>query len=229
MVDGERQAAETKSGISKEQKIGFVLLFAFALMTVGLGVLQLRNNIYGPFALNNTIPSSIKDSVNSTEALQLRDTDKDELSDFDELYVYGTSPYLMDSDSDGEGDKQEIEKGADPLCAEGQQCTGIIASGEAEVVNDVSSSLKVLGVEPSANFGPEPVDLNQALQDPAQVRSLLQGAGVGQEVLKAISDQELMSMVSEIMSASSTSALDKLKNVKTDSTNSVATTTKKSQ
>ncbi|HLD60610.1 MAG TPA: hypothetical protein VJA27_00545, partial [Patescibacteria group bacterium] len=118
------------SALRKEQKIGFFLLLIFALLTVGLGALQIRNTMYAPFALNNKVPSILKDEVNNIEALSFRDTDFDELNDFDELYVYNTSPYLPDTDSDGIRDKKELEGGTNPLCAEGKDCGGVVAAGD---------------------------------------------------------------------------------------------------
>lgn len=54
--------------------------------------------------------------------LKLKDTDHDGISDYDETYVYKTSPYLADSDSDGASDAEEIAKDGDPNCPEGKNC-----------------------------------------------------------------------------------------------------------
>ena len=50
------------------------------------------------------------------------DTDLDGLSDYDEMYLYYTSPYLEDSDSDGFSDYEEIKNNHDPNCPQGQVC-----------------------------------------------------------------------------------------------------------
>ena len=101
-------ALGTQPGLSKEQKIGFILLLFFAFFTIGLGILQIRNTMLAPFALNNKITVAIKDQVNTLEALRYRDTDHDELNDFDELDIYGTSPYLYATFSYGLSDKEVI-------------------------------------------------------------------------------------------------------------------------
>ncbi len=44
-----------------------------------------------------------------------KDTDRDGLSDYDERYIYGTSPYDQDSDNDGYSDYDEVKAGTDPL------------------------------------------------------------------------------------------------------------------
>lgn len=52
----------------------------------------------------------------SDEELMERDSDGDELSDYDEIYVYGTDPLDPDTDGDGLTDYEEIHThGTDPL------------------------------------------------------------------------------------------------------------------
>lgn len=206
MVDIEQPA---ENGLSKEQKIGFVLLLAFAILAIGLGVLQIRNTMYGHFALNNQIPNTLKDQVNTVDALRFRDTDKDGLSDFDELYVYGTSPYLADTDSDGIPDGEEIKRGTNPNCAEGTDCS--LVPEASVVVAKTSSTLDATMAVPAEQPA---TDLGQAIQDPVQVRKMLIGAGVNKEVVAKFSDAELMKMITEIMTTSTT--VDNIKNLNTN-------------
>ena len=46
------------------------------------------------------------------------DTDRDGLSDVDEIFVYGTSPINEDTDFDGMSDATEINNGLNPLSAD---------------------------------------------------------------------------------------------------------------
>lgn len=63
----------------------------------------------------------------------------------------------------------------------------------------------VLGISESEMVGPAPADLTAILSDPAQVRQLLlQTGSVDKEMLKKISDNDLLKMVSQIMAATST-------------------------
>ena len=128
-----------------------------------------------------------------------RDTDKDGLNDFDESYVYLTSRYLADTDSDGLSDKAEVDKGTDPLCPEGQTCA------EAGVNGD---TLPNSGVIPSATStlgpAPSPQDLEKLLSDPAATRAMLLASGFDKKILDATSDADLMQMVKEILSATNT-------------------------
>lgn len=220
----EKKNEDIRPGIAKEQKIGLFLLLIFTVLAVGLGALQMRNTLYGPFALQNTAPDISVDDVNTVEAQQLRDTDRDGLNDFDELYVYTTSIYLADTDSDGLTDKEEVDNGKNPLCAEGEECGGI-TDGDSAVVSNISSTLKIMGV--SSDLGEAPADINAILQDPAQIKKLLSEAGVEAEVLNSVSDDDLMIMVNQIMSASSTTNIETLNTLSAYSSSTKPTTTKK--
>ena len=191
---------QDREGLSKEQKIGVILLSVFSVFAIGLGILQIRNTMYAPFALSKKIPPLVRDDINSNEALMYRDTDKDGLNDFDELYVYTTSPYLADTDSDGLADKAEVDKGTDPLCTEGQSCAQVsinedILPGSAPL----PSATSTLGPAPAS-----PEDLERVLSNPAEIRKLLISSGLDKEIVDATSDADLMKMVQDILSASST-------------------------
>lgn len=184
--------------IRREQKIGFILLLIFAVTSIALGVLQIRNTVYRPFALNNTVPSMYKDEVIGIDALRFRDTDGDSLNDFDELYIYGTSPYLADTDSDGLADKQEIDRGGNPLCPTGRDCNNPIISGEG-----VESALTVSTTVADASAAPKPPDILRILRDPKQLRPLLVQSGMKKEVLDAISDADLILLVNQMLASTS--------------------------
>lgn len=171
---------------SKEQKIGIGLLLIFAITSVSLGFLQIRNRLYKPFSLNNTMPGVLKEEVDTVEALRYRDTDFDGLTDFDEQYVYGTSVYLADTDSDGIKDKQEVDKGTNPLCAAGKQC-------EAE---DPSVDT-TLGVATTSTVDLEDAftDATKLLSDPAYVRKLLVQNGLKQQEVDKFTDEQVLQMI----------------------------------
>lgn len=185
--------------LTKEQKIGFGLLVVFAFLCVGLGILQIRNTMYGPFALSNKPPVNIRDQVDTIDALRLRDTDHDELSDFDELYVYGTSPYLYDTFGYGLSDKEVVAKGL-PLCPKGQECVTPANSGEVIASADASSTAATL----AAQLGEAPPDLTALLTDPVQLRKLLTENGMDQATLKKVTDDQLIQMGKDILSSTTT-------------------------
>ena len=197
----------SKGGLTKEQKTGFVLLLIFGILAVGLGLLQMRNTIYGPFVIrlsDKTNTANQEASLLNDEArLQSIDTDRDGLNDYEELSFYETSPYLPDTDSDGLNDKMEIEKGTNPSCPEGESCE----ANEFAVLNTTTTpgivlplaETDILGME--GNTGLEELaDLQKVLSDPQQIRQLFLSTGkISADDLSKISDDELMKMVGEIV------------------------------
>lgn len=180
--------------LSKEQKIGLVLLSAFVLLAVTLGLVEMRNTLYSPFALNASIPPMIGQEVNTPDALRYRDTDLDGLNDYDELYIFTTSPYLADSDSDGLTDKQEVDQGKNPNCAEGKDCYSNVAESASTVAGkpDVTTSLADMATT-----------LEEFMSDPAQMRNVLLQNGLSEDVVNQISDEDLIKMSNDIFSSSS--------------------------
>jgi hypothetical protein len=87
------------------------------------------------------------------------DTDDDELSDYDEIFDYGTNPLVADSDGDGIEDGAEIELGLDPLNSDSNQdgvpdgsekieqtLSQYIVSDEATQITNVSVTMKGTGL-----------------------------------------------------------------------------------
>ncbi len=111
--------------LTQHQKLTIAIVAVIGVTTIIFGILSLHKAINVPFYRQ---PSAVvfkteeqlqKEQI---EALKTKDTDHDGLSDYDELYIYRTSPFLEDSDSDGISDKAEIERGTDPNCPEGKTC-----------------------------------------------------------------------------------------------------------
>lgn len=180
-----------KSALSNEQKVSFILLMIFSILVIVLGCLQIRNTLYKSFAQNSGIPLDINSQVKNTDALRQRDTDGDGLNDYDELYVYSTSPYLADSDSDGINDGQEVQNKTNPNCKEGSGC-----EADATLVTQKTTST-ISGSEPSVTIGGvtfsgDTADLGQIFSDPQKIRQLLVESGMTEEAVSAFTDQELL-------------------------------------
>ena len=174
--------------------IGLITIFALII-----GVWRIYTNVTQPFEwpetnTNYEFLTEEEEQLQQLVELQSTDTDSDGLSDFDELYVYETSPYLADSDSDEISDKDEIEKGADPNCPEGTEC----------------------GVIPSTNIGntnSQQVNTNQSVDSSLtaeEIRSILQGAGAPTELLDSLSDQEIMDLYYETVAETGISPLENI-------------------
>lgn len=209
------------SQFSREQKIGFVFMLIFAILAVGLGMLQLRNTVYGPFAVvkKNEAGVLITDEQSKLKAV---DTDQDGLTDYDELYVYSTSPYLPDSDSDKVSDKTEIDKGTNPLCAEGKVCsdaadlpatstlTTVVANpmqGTVDSFNNSVTSLLSTSTSPTTNTGNTIDDLRSLTNDiPALRRMLVSTGRFSVADLEKVPDDTLRKLVMDIIAKQSASS-----------------------
>ena len=196
------------SGLTSAQKTGFVLLLIFGILAVGMGVLQMRNNIFGPFALHVTKDNLDESSLflDENARLQSIDTDHDGLNDYEEMNFYETSAYLPDTDSDGIDDKTEIEKGSNPLCPEGEDCAS------PEIAPSISTSTNSVaplnGASQSADFlssmspNKDNVDLQAEIQkwikDPTQLREILLKTGsISKEDLAKIDDATLTKLLQD--------------------------------
>ncbi|MBI4272977.1 hypothetical protein HY621_03945 [Candidatus Uhrbacteria bacterium] len=178
---------------------GLLSFFIFAGAGVLVfGVYLMVQNIREPFQFRggSSRASSFPDLSSqdaSKEALRSSDTDRDTLSDYDELYVYRTSPYLADTDSDGYDDKQEIATGHDPNCATGDNC----------VAPAFSSTSTDTGVGSGSGFadlggifgGKSPQSIYElGALSVEQIKELLKSQGVTDEQLKGVDDNALQEM-----------------------------------
>lgn len=203
----------TRTKFSNSQKIAAASLAVFAVLVIGLWMVQLKNSITQPLAYKSQEETGISTGNSTSEGVDLKnkDTDKDGLSDWDELYVYNTSPYLEDSDSDGFSDKNEIDSENDPNCPTGRDCfSSPLTSGEAEAgsldyADDINSLLNQGGTVLTPNENPA-IGEEQALtdiisgqSDVATLRQMLLQAGMDQEILDKISDEVLMETYAEVL------------------------------
>jgi hypothetical protein len=200
--------------ITLEQKIGFVLLLIFGLLTVALGFLQMRNTIYNPFvAKYEDKENSYSAFLDDTTLLQQIDTDNDTLTDYEEFEFYKTSPYLPDTDSDGINDNVEIENGTDPLCPEGDDCEFLVEpEEEIKVESDLSKETNPLGAlgvvsesleetENETDYNFDLNNLNEMMSNPETLRELLISTGkISEEQLSQIDDETILELVNQISS-----------------------------
>ena len=196
--------SSNQNSLTSEQKTGFVLLLVFGILAVGLGALQLRNNIYNPFAIK-TSKSASSGVIDDQLRLQSIDTDQDGLSDYEEMTFYETSAYLPDTDSDGVLDKVEIESGEDPLCPRGEYCSVMSDIPFSSTTDPIISPLVEQGSTLEDIVGdvanPEVSDTQKLAKDPEQLRAMLLSTGELTEAdLAGIDDATLLQMAEEIIS-----------------------------
>ncbi len=197
--------------LNSAQKAGFISLLVFALVTVSFSFLQLRNTVYGRFIIRQETASVDVGAYDETTRLQQIDTDKDGLNDYEELYMYSTSPYLADSDSDKRSDALEIEEGTDPLCPEGKSCSDTEFASGVTPSSTVASPLLDSGATPDqillgsqlGSSGGGAIDAGavaEILKDPVQLRQLILATGkISEEDLNRIDDATLVEMAEEML------------------------------
>lgn len=184
----------------KRVKIGMWLLIIGGVAIVLLTVFQYPKYLSLPFAKygqqKGAWKSTAQQAAEKIEALKTKDTDSDGLFDYDETYIYGTSAYLADSDSDGFGDKQEIESGNDPNCPADQTCSKISEGAASPAINTGGQT---------ANAGETSGILSgQATAD--EVRAALRQAGMNEEMLGKLDDKTLLELYAETVKENGTSA-----------------------
>ena len=180
-----------KEFLEDEQRVNRYL--SVSIVTLGLagvvfGFFQFRNTLGKNFRPETASPVSLAQSQSETApdllGLRNKDTDQDGLSDWDELNVYNTSPYLPDTDSDDIDDSQEIAQNGDPNCPVGENCFDVFGGAVAESDTTRDAVDQLLSQSGSSVF-----DLRQGLLD----------SGVDENELAAFTDEELLQIYQEVL------------------------------
>jgi hypothetical protein len=190
---GEKKERRVRVGVT----ILIILCVAVALWTVW----QYPKYLHTPFAKYGQDSGAWKsqDQLDAEKIATMKkaDTDGDGLSDYDETYVYGTSPYLADSDSDGFTDKQEIDSGNDPNCPAGKTC---VSTGDA-----AAKTAPTAEAPANTNTNTNDAALNGFLSGAAtadDVRNALRQAGVDDATLNKLDDKTLLELYNQTLTES---------------------------
>jgi len=167
-------------------------LAVLGCISLVFGGLRWFTSLKIPFALEGEIVQNNINSSNTNQTVSLlqlkqQDTDGDGLDDYDELYLYETSPYLPDTDSDGVPDGTEIANNTDPNCPKGQDCSLITPDNTQSLVSLPASA---------DNLTPD------------QLRALLLQAGLTQEQLSAVDDATLTGLYNQVLQEKSSTVAD---------------------
>lgn len=208
--------------LSAEQRFSAAVLGICGSVSLVLSMFYISYNLREPFLVQKTtVAASQKLFADSdaksqeTERSKAKDTDRDGLSDYAELYLYRTSPYLADSDSDGQPDSIEIAQGSDPNCPSGQNCAGFAVeylpkanatSSYAELLasNEIFNSAaataigasdpRIKGAEEFVSNAPPPSSLT-----PGQIRDyLVKSQMVTSDSILDLKDEEIVSIYSTV-------------------------------
>ncbi|MCX6715181.1 MAG: hypothetical protein NTX72_05210 [Candidatus Uhrbacteria bacterium] len=207
------------SVLQAEQKIAFALLVFLGVGGIIFGFRSFGANLYRPiqqqfakyYTGEDVVNANSQDSA-AIEEQKKKDTDGDGLSDYDELYVYKTSPYLKDSDSDGIDDKTEVFGGTDPNCPVGKDC----GAGAVETANTAATTpQEVLGSTPGNEGILKSGQLKfQSTEDvqkffksatSQEIRSALVQSGMKQADVDKISDADLQTLFDQAIGKASAS------------------------
>lgn len=193
-------AERADTSLSREQKAGLFFVVVCGLGALIFGVQYVWTHMAKPFSIEYTGPRLVTGAEKqSAEIAQQKssDTDSDAVSDYDELYIFKTSPYLADSDSDGLSDGDEITAGQDPNCAAGATC-------ESASIDGVNSETADFLEEDAAAAQAEAQRLQASLDTlrnipPDEIRLLLINAGGTEEEISAMSDEEVKDLYDQLI------------------------------
>ena len=173
----------------------FVLIGASALV---LGVMNMGKTIGEPMKVDPAVTARLEQTLSGQtdiEALKNKDTDGDGLSDYDELYIYHTSPYIKDSDSDGIPDGTEVKNGTDPNCPQGKDCS---VPAPIANTNDGSSADETGGSLLNAPvLAPTDTSGGDTAAMATQIRAMLKQQGMSDDMLNSFDDQTLVDMYNQ--------------------------------
>ncbi len=177
--------ANYPQGITIDQKQHRVFwpFLILSIIIVWLGVRFLYSNITDPVSYD--VPDWILEQIDDTgedsiEDLKNKDTDKDGLNDYQEIYQYHTSMFLPDTDSDGFSDYEEATSGNDPLCPVGQHCN---------LLRFITPTTKISDIIQDVVVDPD-LTVQQAAAN--EFRQFLLDNGMTQEEVDQLTDEDLM-------------------------------------
>src|SRR3989338_7451619 len=166
-------------------------LAVLGCISLVFGGLRWFTSLRIPFALEGeVVRANVNSNTNQTVSLlelKQKDTDGDGLDDYNELYLYETSPYLPDTDSDGVPDGTETANNTNPNCPIGQDCT-LTAPDNIQTAIVLPDSADNLTTE--------------------QLRGLLLQAGLTQEEVNAVDDATLTDLYNQVLREKSATIAD---------------------
>jgi len=203
-----------KGQFNPQQRLGLGVLVVIGITTLVFGVFQINRSIVEPLAREGNLHFRSADEVEQEKIARLKqqDTDNDSLNDYDELYVFRTSPFLEDSDSDGADDGLEVAQSTDPNCPAGSVCRQAAST-------DTTDAGDATGAEPPAlaadeqdvldamelAFGdldeltPEAMRARLAEMTPEELRAFLSKIGVPDEMLQQADDATMRNLLLETL------------------------------
>ena len=189
-----------RENFTQAQKVSLALLLFLGLTSLVLAFPYFNKKISQPFVKNkdSTFLTLEQKEKKKNVELKTQDTDFDSINDYDELYIYKSSPYLEDTDSDGILDGEEVRSGSDPNCPKGKDCLGLVTS------RDSASPGTTITVTPP------PADALNTLESlktlgTDEIRDLLLQSGISKDVLQKVDDKSLRAIYEDALKTMSAS------------------------
>lgn len=198
--EGDTLSSSVFKNIPRKQKVAVFALAAGAVAIIVFWAWEFNTRLASSFTSPNekkisTVKSNTNSSSTDLVSLKTVDTDHDGLTDYDEINIYHTSPYLEDTDSDGISDFEEVKNGTDPNCPSGKVCNGA-DSIKVSASTTPASSINVPSLSIPADMASSSKQtLEKALNgtvDAKTLRELLINSGADKTMLDQISDDVLM-------------------------------------
>lgn len=173
----------------QRHRAGAWVVLVMGVVGLGIGLMQWRGSFREVFATKlGQFKTPAQLEAERVEGMKSKDTDADGLNDYEESYVYRTSPYLQDSDSDGVDDKTELASGEDPNCPRGKSCAGFDVTGQASATGSAAVAAR----------GDEAAELQRFLNPTAdEIRQILLQSGASAAELASIDDATLLELYRE--------------------------------
>lgn len=193
-----KRDTQIAKNLPRQQRLAVIFLALLAILIIVFWAIQLSAQLNKPFAVDGLDKEGGSNTVVSSG---VQDSDGDGLSDYEEINVYYTSPYLEDSDSDGISDKQEITQGTDPSCPVGKDCGGTNTISNPTASPTVGSTSDIIGETIVPPVG-ETVGTQLLSGDvtPEILRQILLQNGYDKKTLDAISDEDIMKSYQDAVS-----------------------------
>lgn len=210
------------NSMDKNRKIALIILSVFSVTIIVIWGLNFNSSLRDPFSYqgdliasnnkNNCADGNCAVGEMTSDNLELKniDTDGDGISDWDELFIHGTSPYLEDTDGDTLSDYEEIfVYKTNANCPEGQDCSNSLSqstsqnAGSSEASNDFYDFLTSLetSVEQDVNSTSSNSSMGNSSEkvDAQSLRQILIQSGIEESDLEQINDDDLMKLYQEVL------------------------------
>ncbi len=204
-----------RDSLTPHQKLSLGVVIVIGITTLVFGLFQIQRAIFEPLEIKKRVefktPKELEEE--RLEQLKVQDSDIDGLSDYDELYLFRTSPFIADSDSDGINDGDEVSSSTNPNCPEGSNCLmarsedGSNSEGDGSVPPGLSPDEESVARAMDRVFGdlteltPETMMERLNSLGPDELRQFMIDIGAPRELIEQADDDMLRQIFQETMGA----------------------------